>query len=83
LPSRASPESATARLLALLVRIPPEACMSVYCVCSVLSGRGLCDGVIPHLGEFYRVCVCVCMYVCVCVCMYVCMCVCVSRRAIT
>jgi hypothetical protein len=28
--------------------------MSVYCECCVLSGRGLCDGPIPHPEESYR-----------------------------
>ena len=27
--------------------------MSVYCECSVLSGRGLCDGLITRPEEFY------------------------------
>jgi hypothetical protein len=36
--------SAAARLLALWVRIPPAAWMSVSCECCVLSGRGLCVG---------------------------------------
>jgi hypothetical protein len=26
----------------------------------VLSGRGLCDGLIPCPEEYYQVCVCVC-----------------------
>ena len=39
--------------------------MFVCCVCCVLSGRGLCNGLILHPGESYRVCMCV--YVCVCV----------------
>ena len=35
--------------------------MSVSCECYVLSGRGLCDGLIPHPEEFYRLwCVVVC-----------------------
>jgi hypothetical protein len=29
--------------------------MSVSCECCVLSGRGLCDGLIPRPEEFYRV----------------------------
>jgi len=28
--------------------------MSVCCECCVLSGRGLCDGLITRLGESYR-----------------------------
>ena len=52
--------SAVARLLALRVRIPPGASMSVCCECCVLSGRGLCDGLIPRPEESYRVwCDCV------------------------
>jgi hypothetical protein len=47
--------SKAARLLGLLVRIPPGARMSVSCECCVLSGRGLCDGPMPHPEEFYRV----------------------------
>jgi hypothetical protein len=31
-----------------------------FCVCSLLSGRGLCDGPIPRPEEFYRACVCMC-----------------------
>ena len=67
--------SMAARLLGLRVRIPPGAWMSVCCECCVLSGRGLCDGLIYPSEDSYRVCVCV--YVCVCVCVYVCVCVCV------
>jgi hypothetical protein len=37
---------AAACLLGLRVRIPPGAWMSVSCECCVLSGRGLCDGLI-------------------------------------
>jgi hypothetical protein len=33
--------------------------ISVSCDCCVLSGRGLCDGLIPLPEESYRVCVCV------------------------
>ena len=33
--------------------------MPVCRECYVLSGRGLCDGLITRPGEFYRVCVCV------------------------
>jgi hypothetical protein len=29
--------------------------MSVCCKCCVLSGRGLCDGLISRLEESYRV----------------------------
>ena len=53
--------SATARLLRLGVRIPPEACISVCCECCVLSGRGLCDELITRPEESYQVwCVVVC-----------------------
>jgi len=46
--------SVAARLLGLWVQIPPGAWMSVSCECCVLSGRGLCDGLITHPEEFYR-----------------------------
>jgi hypothetical protein len=46
--------STAARLLGLWVRIPPRARMSVCCECCVLSGRGLCDGVITRPEESYR-----------------------------
>ena len=46
--------SAAARLLILWVRIPPGAWMFVCCDCCVLSGRGLCDGLIIHSEESYR-----------------------------
>ena len=53
--------SAAARLLGLRVRIPPGAWMSVCCECCVLSGRGLCEGLITRPEEFNRVrCVVVC-----------------------
>jgi hypothetical protein len=39
------------RLLGLRVRIPPGAWMFVCCV---LSGRGLCDGLITRLEDSYR-----------------------------
>ena len=53
--------SAAARLLRSWVRIPPEAWMSVCCQCCVLSGRGLCDGLITRPEESYRLwCVVVC-----------------------
>jgi hypothetical protein len=42
-------------LLGLRVRIPPRAWMSVCCECCVLSGRGLCDGLITRPEESYRV----------------------------
>jgi hypothetical protein len=46
--------SAAARLLGLWVRIPPVTWMSVSCKCCVLSGRGLCDGLVPRPEESYR-----------------------------
>jgi hypothetical protein len=39
----------------LRVRISQEAWMSVSCDCCVLSGRGLCVGLIPRPEESYRV----------------------------
>ena len=53
--------SAAARLLRSWVRIPPGAWMFVCCECCVLSGRGLCDELITHPEESYRLwCVVVC-----------------------
>ena len=46
--------SSTSRLLRLWVRIPPGAWVFVCCECCVLSGRGLCDGLIIRPEEFYR-----------------------------
>jgi hypothetical protein len=45
--------SAAACLLRLWVRIPPEAWMFVCCECCVLSGKGLCDGLIIRPEESY------------------------------
>jgi len=45
---------AWACLLRLRVRIPPGAWMYVSCECCVLSGRGLCEGLIPRTEESYR-----------------------------
>ena len=46
---------AAARLLRLWVRIPPGgAWISVCCECWVLSGKGLCDGLITRPEESYR-----------------------------
>jgi hypothetical protein len=42
------------RLLRLWVRIPPMAWIFVCCDCCVLSGRGLCDGLINLPEESYR-----------------------------
>jgi hypothetical protein len=47
--------SAAVLLLGLRVRIPPEAWMSISCGCCVLSGRGLCVGLITCPEESYRV----------------------------
>ena len=48
-------------MLKLRVRIPPGAWMFVCCECCVLSGRGLCDGLITRPEESYRLwCVVVC-----------------------
>jgi len=53
--------STGARLLGLWVRIPPRAWMFVCCECCVLSGRGLCDGLITRPEESYRLwCVVMC-----------------------
>jgi hypothetical protein len=49
------PVPVAARLLRLWVRIPPGAWMSVCCEFCVLSGRGLCDGLIICPGKTYRV----------------------------
>jgi hypothetical protein len=48
--------SAAARLQWMWFRIPPWAWSFVYCECCVLSGRGLCDGLITCLQELYWVC---------------------------
>jgi hypothetical protein len=45
-------KSAAARLLRLWARIPSG--MDVCCECCVLSGRGLCDGLIARPEESYR-----------------------------
>jgi hypothetical protein len=53
--------SAAAHLLRLWVRIPPGVWMAVCCECCVLSGRGICDELITHPEESYRLwCVVVC-----------------------
>ena len=46
--------SLAARLLRLWVRIPPGAWINFCCECCVLSGRGLCDGLIIRSEESYR-----------------------------
>jgi len=50
-----------ARVLRSWVRIPPGAWIFVCCECRVLSGRGLCDELITHPEESYRLC---CVVVC-------------------
>ena len=53
--------SATARLLRSWVRIPPGTWKFFCCESCVLSGRGLCDELITHPEESYRLwCVVVC-----------------------
>ena len=53
--------SAAARLLGLWVRISPGTWVFVCCECCVLSGRGLCYGLITRPEESYRLwCVVVC-----------------------
>ena len=47
---------AAARLLRSWVRIPPGAWIFVCCECRVLSGRGLCDGLITRPEESYQLC---------------------------
>jgi hypothetical protein len=42
--------SAAARLLSLWVRIQPGEWIFVYCECCVLSGKGLCNELIPRPG---------------------------------
>jgi hypothetical protein len=46
--------SSAARLLRFCVRIPSGAWMFVSCESCVLSGRGLCDGLIIRPEESYR-----------------------------
>ena len=53
--------SYAALLLRLWVRIPRTAWMSISCECCVLSGTGLCDGLIIRPEESYRLC---CVVVC-------------------
>jgi hypothetical protein len=60
-PRRLRRRSEAVRLLRAWVRIPTGAWMFVCCVCCVLSGRGLCDELITHPEESYRLwCVVVC-----------------------
>jgi len=53
-PRGLSRRSSAARRLRLWVRIPPGAWMFVCCECCVMSGRGLCDGLITRPEESYR-----------------------------
>ena len=46
--------SSAARLLRSWFPIPPGSWTCVCCECCVLSGRGLCDGLITRPEEFYR-----------------------------
>jgi hypothetical protein len=46
--------SAAVCFLGLRVRIPPGAWMSVCCECCVMSGRGLCVGLVTRTEESYR-----------------------------
>jgi len=45
--------SVASRMLGLWVRIPPDAWKFVPRECCVLSGRGLCDGLIIRPEESY------------------------------
>jgi hypothetical protein len=47
--------SSAERLLAFRVRVLPGSQISVSCECCVLSGRGLCDGLITRPEQCYRV----------------------------
>jgi hypothetical protein len=55
IPVAAQSKATAAPLLGLWVRIPPGAWMSVCCECCVLSGRGLCEGLITRPEESYQV----------------------------
>jgi hypothetical protein len=50
--------STAVRLLGLWVRIPPDAWMFVSCELCMLSGTGLCDGLITRPEESNRVSEC-------------------------
>jgi hypothetical protein len=52
--ARSKEWSAAIRLLGLRVRIPPGRHGYVSCECCVLSGRGLCGGLIARPEESYR-----------------------------
>ena len=49
--------------LAGIVDSNPAGGMDVCYECCVLSGTGLCNGLIPHTEESSAVCVCVCVCV--------------------
>ena len=49
------PIPVAARFLGMRFRIPPGAWKYVCCVCCVLSGRGLCAGLITRPEESNRV----------------------------
>jgi len=53
---------AAVSLLGFRVRILPEIWIFFSCECCVLSGRGLCVGLITHPGKSYLLCYvqCVC-----------------------
>jgi hypothetical protein len=53
-PRGLSRRSMAARPLRSWVRIPTRAWMFVCCECCVLSGRGLCDGLVIRSEESYR-----------------------------
>jgi hypothetical protein len=53
--------SSAARLQRFCVRIPPGAWVFVCCECCMLSGRGLCDGLITRPEESYRLCASLCV----------------------
>jgi hypothetical protein len=53
-PKQSLPVPAAARLLRLWVRIPPGAWTYASCDCRVLSGKGLCDGLITRSQDSYR-----------------------------
>ena len=53
-------KSAAARLLGMRVRIPPRVWESLSCECCLLSGRGLCFGLITRPESPIDVFVCEC-----------------------
>ena len=55
--------SAVIRLLGLRFRIPPGAWISFSCECCVLSGRGICDGLITRPEGVLPSVVCLCVIV--------------------